>query len=136
MTCLKNIVKVEYIEVKNLGPLYHITESAVKLYGVPTFIDASIIGLSSVEITDKLDNKSRIYTEKLIFKTDIRIKFPQKHLVYRVTTADGNMFLVGDVDRPYTVTTIDEVFPSSITESGLIVYTVTYSSAHNILYIP
>lgn len=136
MTCLKNITRVEYIETSNLGPLTHIAETSVKLFGTPSFVDANITGLASVEITDKLDNKSRIYTSKLIFKTKDRIKFYHKHLVYRVTTADGNMFLIGDVERPFTVTTIDEVFPSSMTESGLIAYTVTYSSCHNILYIP
>lgn len=62
---LKNICRVEIIEAYHLQHSDIIAERGVWLNVYQQFSQIDTIGLSSVEISDKIENKQRIFTTKL-----------------------------------------------------------------------
>ena len=62
---IQNIRKVECIEAYHLQHSDIIADRGVWLNVYQQFSPISTIGLSSVEISDKIENKQRIFTTKL-----------------------------------------------------------------------
>lgn len=127
MAYIKNIIKVELTEAKNLeGLIYPERDKCI----IPSDISFRLIQCknpSSCEITDKIESKVRIFTSKLTFKSCEQLKPSWGQFAYRITTADGCQYLIGRNHRPYPVISISETMPSSRTESSITTYTVTLS---------
>lgn len=127
MAYIKNIIKVELTEAKNLkGLIYPERDKCI----IPSDIIFRLIQCknpSSCEITDKVESKVRIFTSKLTFKSCEQIDPNYRPLAFRITTADGIRYLMGCDRRPYPVLTRTENLPSSHTESSLITYTATWT---------
>ncbi len=127
MAYIKNIIKVEVTEAKNLNA---VTFPARNLCIVPSdteFRQISAKSPSSCEITDKVESKVRIFTSKLTFKSCEQIDGDGSPLAFRMTTADGIHYLIGRDHQPFPIITRTENMPSSHTDSSLITYTVTWS---------
>ena len=127
MAYIKNILKVEVTEASNLKD---VTFPARNLCIIPSdteFRQISAKSPSSCEITDKVESKVRIFTSKLTFKSCEQIDDDGSPLAYRVTTADGISYLIGRDHQPFPVLTRTENMPSSLTETSLVTYTVTWN---------
>lgn len=127
MSYIKNIIKIEVAKAKELRA---ISFPAKELVIVPNDVEFRQIpckSTSSCEITDKVESKVRIFTSKLTFKSSEQIDGGGQPLAYRVTTADGCQYLIGFTHRPFPVLTRTENMPSSMTDSSLITYTVTWT---------
>lgn len=125
---LKQIKKVEMIEAK-----YLVNSTIIGNYGIildfyRPFDNLSAIGLSSVENSDKIESKVRIYTSKLIALLPNQIKVGNKKLCFRVTTVSGEQFLIGTDKSPYPIVSFTETYPNSPSGKCGCTMTVTYSN--------
>ena len=110
---IQNIKKVECIEAYHLQHSDIIADRGVWLNVFQQFSPISTVGLSSVEISDKIENKQRIFTTKLTMFRTTKLLPGAKKLCFRVTTVTGSSFLIGCADKPYPVIQNEETFPSA-----------------------
>lgn len=125
---LKQIKKVEIIEAKHLTNSTIVGNSCIILEIYRPFDDLDTIGLSSVESSDKIESKARIYTSKLTALLAEKIKVGNRKLCFRVTTVSGEQFLIGTDKSPYPIITFTETYPNSPAAKCGCTMTVTYSN--------
>ena len=125
---LKNIRRVECIEAYHLQHSDIIADRGVWLNVYQQFTPIDTIGLSSVEISDKIENKQRVFTTKLTMFRSEKLMPGAKKLCFRVTTVTGSQFLIGCADKPYPVIQNEETFPSSDSGKSGVTVTVTLTS--------
>lgn len=126
MQHIRNIVRIAATEASNLSAILY---PAPGICHIPANVEFTPIGCkspSSLEITDKVESKVRIFTAKLSFKSADDLADGGKPLAYMVTTAMGERYLIGGYQRPYPVITRSEVMPSSLTDTSLIAYSVSW----------
>lgn|SRR5574344_261697 len=128
MLKLKNIIKVEYVDVIKLSSVVIVSDKDVIVPADIIFNEIDIKKPCSCEISDAVESKTRLYTTKLVFQTcDDNI--PKNGFVaYKVTTANKISYLIGTYDRPYPVVNSVDPFPSALTDSTLKTVTVTYKN--------
>ncbi len=127
MAYIKNIIKVEVVNAEDLSAVVFPARHLCIIPSDVTFTQISAKSPSSCEITDKIESKVHIFNSKLTFKTCEQIDVGAKPLAFRVTTVDGNRYLIGRSHRPFPVLARTENMPSSFTDTSLITYTVTWS---------
>lgn len=132
---LQNIKKVECIEAYHLQHSDIISDRGIWLNVFQQFSTISTIGLSSVEISDKIENKQRIFTTKLTMFRTAKLLPGSKKLCFRVTTVTGSQFLIGCADKPYPIIQNDENLPSADTGKSGVTVTVTLTSTIPMLSI-
>ena len=125
---IQNIKKVECIEAYHLQHSDIIADRGVWLNVFQQFSPISTVGLSSVEISDKIENKQRIFTTKLTMFRTTKLLPGAKKLCFRVTTVTGSSFLIGCADKPYPVIQNEETFPSATGGKSGVTVTVTLTS--------
>lgn len=125
---IQNIKKVECIEAYHLQHSDIIAGRGVWLNVFQQFSPISTVGLSSVEISDKIENKQRIFTTKLTMFRTTKLLLGAKKLCFRVTTVTGSRFLIGCADKPYPVIQNEETFPSAAGGKSGVTVTVTLTS--------
>lgn len=132
---IQNIKKVECIEAYHLQHSDIIADRGIWLNVFQQFSPISTIGLSSVEISDKIENKQRIFTTKLTMFRTAKLLPGAKKLCFRVTSITGSQFLIGCADKPYPIIQNDENFPSADTGKSGVTITVTLTSTIPMLSI-
>lgn len=135
MHLINNIRQVECIEAYHLQQSDIITDRGVWLNVYQHFDKIDTIGLSSVEISDKIENNQRVFTTKLIMSRKAKLLPGSKKLCFRVTTVTGSQFLIGCADKPYPVVQNAETFPSVPSSKSGTTVTVTYTSTIPMLAI-
>lgn len=125
---LKYIKKVEVIEAKHLVNSTIINNASVLLQFYRPFSVLNTVGLSSVETSDKIENKVRIHTCKLTALLPERFEVGNEKLCFRVTTVSGERFLIGTDKRPFPIVTFTENYPNSASTRCGSTMTVTYSN--------
>lgn len=136
MSChLVSIKKIERCPVVALADTELIFDQGILLKGYNDFEKVDIIGLASVEVTDKVENKQRVYTTKLVFKTSSALEQDTDKYCYRLTSVYGTQFLLGTKERPYTLYNSVEIRPDSPTDKTGCTCTVTYTNQFSFLSI-
>lgn len=116
------------IEAKHLVNSTIVNNSGIILEIYRPFGTLETIGLSSVESSDKIENKIRIHTSKLTALLPERITVGNKRLCFRVTSVSGEQFLIGTDKSPYPIVTFAETYPNSPSGKCGCTMTVTYSN--------
>lgn len=125
---LHNIKKVEMIETYHLTHCDIIPSRGIYM-NVPQFFDEiNTIGLSSVEVSDKIENKTRLFTTKLSFFTENKLLPGNKKYAFRVTDIQDNKYMIGTSCKPFTIITNTDSYPSIDTGKSGNTVTVTYIS--------
>lgn len=127
MSTLKNVVRVEVCEASSLGCVLYPAHGVCHLPEDVSFREISIKVPASMEISDKIESKVRIFTSKLSFKSAEQLPADDYALAFRATTADGERYLLGRWHRPFPVLLRTENMPSSYTDSSLISYVATWT---------
>lgn len=136
MSChLVSIKKVERCPITALADTERIFNRGLWLKGYSNFEKMDIIGLASVEISDKIEAKQRIYTTKLLFKTTSSPDMNLDKFCYRLTSVSGAQFILGTKERPYTLCNCVELLPDSPTDKAGCTCTVTYTNLFSLLSI-
>lgn len=125
---LKHIKKVEIIEAKHLVNSTIINDNSILLQIYRPFSILDTVGLSSVETSEKIENKVRIHASKLTALLPEGFEVGNKKLCFRVTTVSGERFLIGTDKRPFPIVTFSENYPNSTSTRCGSTMTVTYSN--------
>lgn len=125
---LKHIKKVEIIEAKHLVNSTIINDNSILLQIYRPFSILDTVGLSSVETSEKIENKVRIHTSKLTALLPEGFEVGNKKLCFRVTTVSGKRFLIGTDKQPFPIVTFSENYPNSTSIRCGSTMTVTYSN--------
>lgn len=125
---IRYIVKVDYmpaIHLKLAQPLPAARKVIIKDY-MP-WKNVPMVGLASLEAADELQQSARIFTHKMSCTMPNRISLPECPLVWRVTSADGHMYLLGSYDKPYPVWRQTDKFPNRTSDKTACTLNIQYS---------
>lgn len=95
--------------------------------GLP-FEKLSTVGLSSFEVSDKVENKIRTFTQNLTSVLSERFDVGNRKLCFRLTSVSGEQFLIGSHERPYPLVTFTDSRPDSVTSKCAVTLLVSYSN--------
>ena len=134
MNSPKNVIGIDRLQSGSIVGLRKLSSSSVSISTLNSWKNIPIKVPARLTISDKIDDGVRLHTAQLVFRT---CDEPQEieRMVYRCKTADGKYFLIGNNDRPYPVTTVNDNHPDNMTDSQLYEVTVNYTSAEKIPYI-
>lgn len=132
---LQNIKKVEYIETHYMKDLVLLSNKEVSLQYWRNFTELCLDGLGSVEVSQNVENGSRLTTVKLTVHTRSEIFADSYRLCWRVTTVEGKQYLIGINEQPYPVTTVNDNFPEKPTERSGKTVTVLWRTCLELLEI-
>lgn len=132
---LQNINRVEFIETRYLSNMVLLGNSEVTLQYWRNFIELCLVGLASVDVSQAIDNGSRLTTIKLTARTTSDFDVNHRRLAWRVTTVEGDQYLIGTTEQPFPITTVANDFPDKPTEQSGKKITVSWQTPLNILKI-
>ena len=134
MNSPKNVIGIDRLQSGSIVGLRKLSSSSVSISSSNSWKNIPIKVPARLTISEKVDDGVRRHTAQLVFRT---CDEPQEieRMVYRCKTADGKYFLIGNNDRPYPVTTVNDNHPDNMTDSQLYEVTVNYTSAEKIPYI-
>ena len=134
MNSPKNVIGIDRLQSGSIVGLRKLSSTSVAISSSNSWKNIPIKVPARLTISDKVDDGVRLHTAQLVFRT---CEEPQEieRMVYRCKTADGKYFLIGNNDRPYPVTTVNDNHPDNMTDSQLYEVTVNYTSAEKIPYI-
>lgn len=131
---VKVIVGIEFIPCRDLGGLVYTGESSVRLPDGLVWENLCIKVPAQLIVTEKYEDKVKIYTATLKFLTKDRLSQGDRY-AFRLRLSDGKTRLIGSDERPYPVVLSQENLPDSVKDNQLNEVTVTYSSPRSIPYI-
>ena len=99
------------------------------------FAEINTVGLVDVKMDDSIENKEKVYTSVVSFQTPNKTPAGVSRLAFRLTTIDGNRFLLGTSERPYPIIKESNPFPGKVGDSTLKSVTITWKSPCPLLYI-
>ena len=87
------------------------------------------VGLSSLQVTEELQNGQRIYTSRLTATLPARF-VPEQRTALRLTDVQGRQLLVGLAERPYPLLTQEDILPERPSEASRTQLTATWAGTH------
>ena len=134
MNSPKNVIGIDRLQSGSIVGLRKLSSSSVAISSSNSWKNIPIKVPARLTISDKVDDGVRLHNAQLVFRT---CDEPQEieRMVYRCKTADGRYYLIGNNERPYPVTTVNDNHPDNMTDSQLYEVTVNYTSVGKIPYI-
>ena len=132
---LQNINRVEFIETRYLNSIVLLSDHEVSLQYWRNFTELCLVGLASVEVSQNIENNSRLTTVKLTAQTTADFNVDHRRLAWLVTTVEGNQYLIGCNEQPFPVTTVADNFPDKTTERSGKTVTATWQTSLDLLKI-
>ena len=134
MNTPRNIVAVDRLRAGGIIGLRQASATSVHVSTATPWENIPIKVPARLTISDKIEDGVRLHAAQLIFRT-CEEPHEIERMVYRCKTADGRYYLIGNNERPYPVTTVNDNHPDNMTDSQLYEVTVNYTSAGKIPYI-
>lgn len=126
---LNNIIKISVIPCEQIAGFVRISKTESRLNDDLQFEELSKIHRpAALTIEEKVEDRQRINTAKLVFNTCDKWPESVQRMAYLCETADGDRYLIGHRDRPYPVATRKSTHPVNYSDNQLTEVTVTYSS--------
>ena len=101
MSEIHYISRVEYCEVRELTAMTVVKKQFALVPPAANFTRLPMVGLASVEVSDKIENKQRVFVSKLAVFLPERFEVGNKKLCFRLRTVSGEYFMLGSGDRPH-----------------------------------
>lgn len=134
MNTPRNIVAVDRLRAGGIIGLRQASATSVHVSTATPWENIPIKIPARLTISDKIEDGVRLHAAQLVFRT-CEEPHDIERMVYRCKTADGRYYLIGNNERPYPVTTVNDNHPDNMTDSQLYEVTVNYTSAGKISYI-
>lgn len=133
---LNNIVKVEWIlSPRHMRNLVLLDDHRVSLQYYRPFHALCLDGLAQVEVSEAVEDGSRLTTVRLTAHTTEDWHVDDRRLCWRVATVDGRQFLIGLDEQPWPVTTVADAYPDKATDRSGKTITVTWTTRLGLLEI-
>lgn len=134
MKQIKIVTAVDRILVTSLNGMSRISEDQVSIPSGISWEPLVIKPHAQLTISDKVEDKNRIWTAKLVFKTCGEFG-DRGRWAYRCRLYNGQYRLIGSDERPYPIASVLESMPENVTDNQLNEVTVSWQSPHFIPYI-
>lgn len=134
MKLIKIITAVERIPVSSLQGMTRISKTGVRIPTGLSWEQLVIKPRAQLTISDKVEDKNRTWSAKLVFKTCEELSELDMY-AYRCRLSNGQYRLIGNDQRPYPVATVAESMPEKVTENQMNEVTVNWQSPYFIPYI-
>ena len=134
MQNLSHIIKVERADIDQLNPITILSDDTCSVSQNVNFTDLHIKEQAAVNVESSVENNEEIYNTTLEFKTCHYEPSVPRRQVFRLTSADGTLYLLGTHERPYPVIKQVLPFPKG-QDSQLRTVTVTLKSRFGLLRI-
>ena len=133
---LNNIVNVEWIlSPRHMRNLVLLDDHRVSLQYYRQFHALCMDGLASCEVSEAIEDGSRVTTVRLTVHTTEDFHVDNRRLCWRITTVDGRQFLIGMDEQPWPVVTVADAYPDKATERSGKTVTVTWTTHLGLLEI-
>lgn len=132
---IKYVNRIEAIEASQLSSATVIKRTGIVLPEGADFTEMKIVGLASIEMSDKISNKQRIFTTKLVAFLPEKVEIANHKLCFRARTVQNEEFLIGTGSRPFPVVELSDSIPGSVSTKCGCTLTVTYTSTIPMLSI-
>ena len=132
---LQNIKHVEYLEARYLTNIQLVKNDKVMLNYWRNFTEHPIAGLAQCEVSQAVDNGTRLTTVKLSYHSACALDVDNLRLAWRITTVTGEQYLIGTTEQPFPVTIVQNNFPDEETEKSGYTVTVTWKTPLSLLRI-
>lgn len=126
---LNNIIRISVLPCEQIAGFLRISQTEAVLNDDLHFDELTGIQRpAALTIEDKIEDKQRIYSSKLVYYTCDKWPESVQRMAYLCETADGDRYLLGSHDRPFPLATRKSTHPNNYSDSQLTEVTVTYSS--------
>lgn len=133
---LNNIIKVEWIiSPRHMRNVILLDDHKAFLQYYRPFNAICLDGMASCEASESIEDGSRLTTVRLTAHTADDFQVDNRRLCWRITTVEGEQFLIGLDEQPWPVTTVVDTFPDKATERSGKTITVTWTTALGLLKI-
>lgn len=129
MKQIKIVTAVDRVPVTSLQGMTRIAKTSVRLPSGISWEPLAIKPHALLTISDKVEDKNRIWTAKLSFKTCEELSERDMY-AYRCRLSNGQYRLIGSEERPYPVASVAESMPENVTDNQLNEVTVNWSSPY------
>lgn len=93
-----------------------------------SFVKLDTVGLSSVETEEEFDGKEKVYSQTLTATLTEKFEVNKNKYCFRVTTVDGERYIIGNAYKPYPLITFSGMFPNNAEEKSGYTMSVNYKN--------
>ena len=125
-----NIIYINKVEMIDAGQLSSSTffKQGAKIPEDLPFVELCTVGLSNFEISDKVENKVRIFHHSLKSKLVECIEIGNRKLCFRLTAVDGSQYMIGTDSRPYPLVQQEDLHHSELSQSCAVTLDISWKS--------
>ena len=134
MKQIKIVTAVDRIPVASLQGMIRISKTEVRLPSGISWEPLVVKPHAQLTVSDKVEDKNRISTVKLSFKTCDELSELDMY-AFRCKLADGKYRLIGNHERPYPIVNINETMPENVADNQLNEVIVSWQTTHFVPYI-
>lgn len=130
---ISNINRISFIETRRLRNVTVIPGRGVMLNCWRDFAELPLVNLASMEISSKVENKSRLFTTSIKALLGEHFDIANRKLAYLVTTVLGDRYLVGTDESPFPVSNTTDTFPDKASDTSGCTLSVEYTDSIGLL---
>lgn len=130
---ISNINRISFIETRRLRNITVIPGRGVMLNYWRDFAELPLVNLASMEISSKVENKSRLFTTSIKALLGEHFDIANRKLAYLVTTVLGDRYLVGTDESPFPVSNTTDTFPDKASDTSGCTLSVEYTDSIGLL---
>ena len=130
-----HVKKIEMVRVEELSPLKIISKTSCMLSREVNFEDIDIQELVGVSIEDSYENNQKVYTTTATFSSKRKKPFVVRGVAFRLTSVNGDRFMIGTKERPFPIIKEKNPFPEKVPDTSLKTATITWKSTLPMLHI-
>lgn len=124
---ISNINRISFIETRRLRDITVIPGRGVMMNYWRDFAELPLVNLASMEISSKVENKSRLFTTSIKALLSEHFDIANRKLCYLVTTVLGERYLVGTDESPFPVSNTTDNFPDKPSDTSGCTLSVEYT---------
>lgn len=130
---ISNINRISFIETRRLRNITVIPGRGVMMNYWRDFSELPLVNLASMEISSKVENKSRLFTTSIKALLSEHFDIANRKLAYLVTTVLGDRYLVGTDESPFPVSNTTDTFPDKASDTSGCTLSVEYTDSIGLL---
>ncbi len=135
MSNLVHAVKVESIPCDHITTMRFISGTRCRFSADVPFTEIPIEGLAGISQEKAIENNQTLYTVVATFSSCRRDFAALRRVAFRITSANGQQYLLGSSARPYPIIEETTPFPSKPADTTLKSFKVTWKGTLPLLQI-
>ena len=122
-------------DTSSLESLQVVGETSCRFRSLAVFSELHIHELVGVTIEDSYENNQKVFTTTATFKTCDKIPLTVRQVAFRLTSIDGQQYMIGTGSRPYPIIKERNPFPEKPADGSLKTVTITWKALMPMLLI-